>query len=386
MDEITLLASSLPDAPPPAPEVVARARARLTTHEARRRPRFTWTLIIGAAMATAAVITAVALAATLLAPSPPPVLKTPKTGKELLLDLADRVEKLPPETGAYWRTRMVQGSRYLVGMGAARYWIVRTGDKRTWIPRKSSASTVYESESLGLRPETPRDEKIWREQGAPDKWRMSGKCESPDPRYRCGPAVLTSKTSPRFYRIAPSVKGEVGDQTVAAFTIADLDALPADPARLRERLEGYHKVWEKRGFKEPWEEFLGWSVPNMLYMPIRPAVRATLLRLYAELPGAVSAREVISPSGRPVIAVDLQSKKDEEYLRLRNRMVPVTGETLFDPRTGVNMGSRVIMVRAEDGLPKGTVLAYTAVSERGWTDERPVLPPGCHPKGTATTC
>ena len=81
MDEITLLASSLPDAPPPAPEVVARARARLATHEVRRRRYPTWTLIIGASMATTAVITVVALAATLLAPASAPVLGTPKTGK-----------------------------------------------------------------------------------------------------------------------------------------------------------------------------------------------------------------------------------------------------------------------------------------------------------------
>ena len=73
MDEITLLESSLPDAPPPAPEVVARARARLAAHEVRRRPRRTWALIIGAATATAAVVTAAALAATLLAHAPAPV-------------------------------------------------------------------------------------------------------------------------------------------------------------------------------------------------------------------------------------------------------------------------------------------------------------------------
>ncbi|MFC7645876.1 hypothetical protein ACFQX6_38660 [Streptosporangium lutulentum] len=102
MDEITLLSSSLPDAPPPAPEVVARARARLAAHEVRRRPRHTWALIIGAATATAAVVTAAALAATLLARARPvsaPASPTPKSGARLLLNSRTGWRGYPPRPG-----------------------------------------------------------------------------------------------------------------------------------------------------------------------------------------------------------------------------------------------------------------------------------------------
>ncbi|GIH79908.1 hypothetical protein [Planobispora longispora] len=83
MDEITLLGRAIPDAPPPSPQVVARARARLTAGERRpaghrppgRRSGWTWALVCAAA--TAAVTLAVVfLAGGPTAPSPvtPPTL------------------------------------------------------------------------------------------------------------------------------------------------------------------------------------------------------------------------------------------------------------------------------------------------------------------------
>ncbi|SFJ95762.1 hypothetical protein SAMN05216275_114147 [Streptosporangium canum] len=368
MDEITLLSSALPDAPPPTPEAVARARARLTTHEVRRRRHPSWTLIIGASVATTAVITAVALAATLLGSPPLPVLETPKTGEHLLRELADRVEKLSPGTGAYWRVQGTRVRRYLVGTGPTRYWIASGGEMRQWTPRKPGALYVQETESSGIRPDTPRDEKIWQKQGSPDRWRLP-ECESSSS-LPCPSITLADKRSRREYRII----GDVPDPGLGGLTIAELDALPTDPARLRERLEGYRKAEQKRGLKRSWEEFLKAAVRDMTVIPASPGLRAALLRLYVEQPGAEVAREDSDPLGRPAIAIDLGTKG---YFQLGTRMVPITQEILLDPRTGEGMAERSVTTDAEGGFPKGTVAHYVVVDKMGWTDERPTLPPGC---------
>ncbi|MEV4180657.1 hypothetical protein AB0J28_04330 [Streptosporangium canum] len=375
MDEITLLSSALPDAPPPTPETVARARARLTPHEVRRRRHPTWTLIIGASMATTAVITAVALAATLLAPAPPSVLEKPKTGEDLLLELADRVEKLSPGTGAYWRVQGTRVNRYAVGTGPTRYWIAARGEVRQWTPRKPGALYVQETESSGIRPDTPRDEKIWRKQGSPDRWRLP-ECESSSS-LPCPPITLADKRSRREYRIM----GDVPDPGLGGLTIAELDALPTDPARLRERLEGYRKAEQKRGIKRSWEEFLGAAVRDMPVIPASPGLRAALLRLYVEQPGAEVAREDSDPLGRPAIAI---GTKGADYFQLGTRMVPITREILLDPRTGEGMAERSVTTKAEGGFPKGTAVHYMVIDKMGWTDERPKLPSGCRLKAGVT--
>ncbi|SNS91715.1 hypothetical protein SAMN05216276_101989 [Streptosporangium subroseum] len=394
MDEITLLESSLPDAPPPAPEVVARARARLAAHEVRRRPRHTWALIIGAATATAAVVTAAALAATLLAHAPAPVSTpvsasaspTPRSGTRLLLELADRVERLPVETGAYWRTRTLSREPLPMGPASARYLIASTLDMREWAPAKPGAHSVQEIRSTGYEPLTSRDERIWREQGSPKQWKVPAGCTPPKPSV-CEQTITGGGRTPPGFMFGVSAKGLILDHSVSSFTLADLAALPADPALLRKRLAGYHAAQVKRGIKalskDSFEEFLVEAVPDMLGLPVRPAVRATLLRMYAELPGGVAVRETVDSLGRSALAVDLRDNELRETTQLEfgGHDVPVTHETLLDSLTGRRIGARYLTVRVEDGFPKGTALIDNTVSEVGWTDERPVLPPGCHLKG-----
>ncbi|MDP9863546.1 MULTISPECIES: CU044_5270 family protein [Streptosporangium] len=371
MDEITLLASALPDAPPPTPEAVARARARLTTHEVRRRRHPTWTLIIGASMATTAVITAVALAATLLAPASPPALGTPKTGGQLLLELADRVEKLPSGTGAYWRLQATNVSRYPVGKESARYWIAFRKNTVQWTPREPGDLYVEAKESSGTGPDTPGDEKIWRKQGSPRRWNPFA-CEDSSP----GCPILTDKPSPRQYRIMDKIT----DIGMAGLTVAELDALPTDPARLRERLEGYRKDLQKQGITHPGETFLQQAMFDLAVMPAPPGLRAALLRLYAEEPEARTAREDNDPLGRPAVAVGLGASRAQ----VGTRGVPTKQEILLDPRTGEGMALRMVTTAAEGGVPKGTVMIYRVIDKMGWTDERPKLPSGCRLKAGVT--
>ena len=230
---------------------------------------------------------------------------------------------------------------------------------------------------------TAQDERIWREQGSPKQWRVSASCMPPKS-VGCGKQTLPgdNKRDPRQLQFGAPSKGRLSESSVSSFTLAELAALPADPALLRKRLAGYHAAKVKRGFKGTFEEFLVGGVPKMLGLPVGPGVRAALLRLYAELPGGVSVRETVDPLGRSALAVDPRGNESGEpsQLVLGDRLVPVRRETILDPLTGMRLGSQFVTVRVEDGFPKGTVLAGDTASELGW-DRRAAGPsPGLPPK------
>ncbi|GII02229.1 hypothetical protein [Planobispora takensis] len=246
----------------------------------------------------------------------------------------------------------------------------------TWTPRDPAALVVHETEKLGTRPQTPRDEEIWRGQGAPRRWSPKDYCGG------CDAVTLTWKAEPREYRTSTlESQNGFGDRTVSHFTLAELEALPADPERLREAMRGYWEVWVKRGFVQTFEEFQRRAILNMFSMPVRPGTRAALLRLYAELPQAASAREVTDPLGRRVVAV---TPGDEADLMLGDHETPVRTSVFLDPATGLGRGGVTVAVKDDDGVRAGTVLIHIA-EDTGWTDEEPRLPAGCRQK-TGATC
>jgi hypothetical protein len=320
------------------------------------------------------------------APVSAPASPTPKSGARLLLELADRVERLPVETGAYWRTRTLSRRSAQVGAASARYLIANTLDMSAWIPADPGALPVYEEQTTGFEPLTAQDERLWREQGSPKQWKGSAICVT-SKSVDCGKETLPSgELSPRRLNFGAPSKGRLSESSVSSFTLAELAALPTDPALLRKRLAGYHAAKVKRGSKGTFEEFLVGGVPRMLGLPVGPGVRAALLRLYAELPGGVSVREIVDPLGRSALAVDPRGHERGEpfHFVFDGRLVPVRLETILDPLTGMRLGLQFVTVRVEDGFPKGTMLGSETLSEVGWTDERPALPPGCHPKSNGT--
>ena len=277
-----------------------------------------------------------------------------------------------------------------MGAASARYLIDSTLDVREWTPAKPGAHFVHENGRQGYEPLTSQDERIWREQGSPKQWKVPVGCVPP--KISGCATTLTGERTPPGFRFWVSSNGQLADHSVSSFTLAELAALPADPALLRKRLAGYHARHQvKRGIKalskDSFEEFLVEAVPDMLGLPVRPAVRATLLRMYAELPGGVAVREIVDSLGRSALAVDLRDNELRETTQLEfgSRNVPVTHETLLDSLTGRRIGARYLTVRVEDGFPKGTALINTTVSEVGWTDEQP-CPPAAQLKDNSGTC
>ncbi|MEV8636077.1 CU044_5270 family protein [Streptosporangium sp. NPDC051023] len=371
MDEITLLASCLPDAPPPAPEVVARARARLkgpgprTARAGSRR----WTPVAGLATATATVAVAVAVTVVVagLGDAAPPTVAVPAKNGQILLNIADRVEKAPVETGAYWRRRSVIGS--ITSVDAASDGIgIRTDEITLWAPRESDDPVLVTSKML-------RGRFLALPRGTERKpWNPAEKYD-----YKLGEAL--NNTCRYSWKVEP--KGVLYDRRAADLTFADLEALPTDPAALLERLK---ILWAdqsetfpasgstaRRGLPRDTEKekYLSFAAVSLLNLPSPPALRAAALRILADRPGTEVVGEVVDALGRTEVAVRVNADEPSDA------GIPAAYQVMVDPRTGELAGDRSVAVTDRGGLPRGTVLNYTAYAEQGWTGERPARPRGC---------
>lgn len=368
MDELDLLARALPDARPPSPEVVARARARLTGPPVRPVRRRAWTWAAAAAVVVTAVI--VTMVFSLVAYlTPTPVAVAPRAN-QALFDLADRIERLPEESGVYWRQVSINGN-YQKADGLTYLASTRL---ESWQSRDPADPMlmVFWSEPIA-RPATAADERAWRAAGSPRRIKLL--CEDGE---RCPSVSVTDKLGKCVYRQDAAAGGVLPDRTVGTWTMADLAAFPTDQDGLREKLRAYHKVWYKRGFKEPFEKFLPVTA-NLLNLPLRPNQRAALIRLLAGVPSTKVVGTVTDPLGRPALSVDFGvAGHSLVYDSKKGKELPVYSRTLLDPGTGKVLADVSYAARTAVWADKGDPMTFTATApESGWTTARPAPPKGC---------
>ncbi|NRQ31394.1 hypothetical protein HII36_06010 [Nonomuraea sp. NN258] len=363
MDELDLLARALPDAAPPSAEVVARARARVAeagTRTPRRRPRRLWAWSVGAALATATVVLLIFSLVSVLTPAP--VLVKPARPNQELLDLADRIEKLPQESGAYWHRSRTDGFWGAVEGG---YNVWMTMRWESWAARDGASPRVTHAWKPAARPDTPADEAAWRAAGSPKQVRAI--CPKDNRNDDCEPVRVADAPYDCERTSAKERNGALIDATLKPLALADLPAIPADPAGLREWMLEAHRSWDGRGFGEPFEEFLPMAA-NLLGLPISPAQRAAVLRLLAELPDTRVHRTVTDPLGRSGLEVTFTTKLSYAYRADLGKEAPLYSRTVLDPGTGEELAA----ITYADQAGTGQMLRYFAYDpESGWTDEPP---------------
>ncbi|GAA0954405.1 hypothetical protein [Nonomuraea longicatena] len=313
MDELDLISRALPEARPLSPEVVAQARARVATARApRHRSRaWTWTWA-GAAIGTAAVVGVVALVANMAEPAAP-ILASQAKPNQALYDLADKVEQLKePTTGRYWSELKREGE------GG------KTATEDRWVPRVAADDPVLIKRSY--------------------------------------------KKSCVVHRL--DLGGRWPDTGLGEFSMVELGALPSDQAALERKLRGFHKVWYDRGFKDSFEDFLP-GAASLLSMPVKPAVRASVLRILAAAPHTRVHGTATDPLGRPGLLVTFAKPGAGGTIG----KVAVSYRTFLNPSDGRWLA--VVALADKDQR----VVSYSALVSGGWVDERPLVPKGCKLKG-----
>ncbi|MFI7639061.1 hypothetical protein [Nonomuraea sp. NPDC049400] len=383
MDELDLLARSLPDAPPPSAEVVERARARLAAaqHEPTRpslrfgpaRRRFGWGWTLGTAVVTIAVVMAVVTLVSNMTAVPAPVLVPPARGNDALRRLADQVAKLPDDSGAYWRKSLAGDYLVRVRAGGETFNALGTLRSEFWVPHDPKDPVQTQHEESGLRPATPEDERTWRAAGSPAK--VQRVCTPGTRAADCPKVPMGSKRVDCQYTRAVEPDGVLGDRRFGDLTMAELAALPTDDRGLRTWVRAH---WDlRRPGKQTDDEVLPRS-RHLLEMAIRPAARAAVLRLLADLPTTTVRGRAADPLGRPGLEVDF-IKGNPSFAEFgKDDEVTEDHTTILDLRTGMILADVTAAGESTEGLPKGAVMRHTAwVPGSGWTDDRPEQPRGC---------
>jgi hypothetical protein len=382
MDELRLLARSLPDAPPPSAEVVKQAHARLSAAQQEQvRPGRThrrglvrgWTL--GAAAATVAIVMAVVTLVSNMTVVPTPML-VPAGGNDALLRLADQVAKLPDEGGAYWRRPLLNNGLTRVRAGGETFNVLVSSRIDLWQPRDPRDPVQVEQWQQFVRPATKADERTWRAAGSPAT--VQRVCTPGTSAGDCTKIRLRSKPSQCVYTRAAKASGVLGDSRLGELTLADLAALPSDTGQLREKLRTFWKTRKDSRSKGSFEAFLATS-SVLLELPVRPSVRAAALRLLAGLPTTKVRGSIIDPLGR--LGIEVTFIKSEGFAGSfgTDDEVAQRFTTILDPRTGTVLAANAaIAAESTEGLAKGTFMDYQAwAAEAGWTSDRPERPSGC---------
>lgn len=268
------------------------------------------------ALAGVAAVAAAALVVTTAGPpgdGPRPGAGTPATAfseSRILLAAASDVEKTEATSGAYWyQEERMASLRSVPGKDYKLY--VRYGSK-SWLTKGAGKRDRRWSLHIdaGARPATPADEQAWRADGSPKQWDLTDYDQArrhlQRERNKHGRGDAPSEPEPEIVtwdgegEVAGDAPGGRADTVSggAEIGLAELESLPTDPERLRERLE--QLVDEQYNAPEHiLRELLGETAENLaLELPVSPQLRAAAYRVRASLPGVRDIGEVTDRSGR----------------------------------------------------------------------------------------
>jgi hypothetical protein len=379
MDELQLLADCLPEQQPPGLDVTEAARRRLPNSRPSRRVPFAGVrparreLLLRAGLPTAGVAVAgmaaaaalvVAVAATAPAGAHTgvgyasytgavPAANSGSTidGREVLLMAATQVAKkaTPPVTGRYWVTSGTAGNFLQVGPAADPYTVLDESQVQYWAARSPKDGSPSTDQQLGAAPVSAADRAAWQRDGSPTTWNYV---------YQRDGLAEPSGRVDGFLRALRTVGGPlahgsvgygaqqfwVGDQQM---TLAQLQALPADPAQLEKLILAGVDLTANGG--TPGAYLLG-VVPSIMEMPVTSAVRATLYQMLAAVPGVQSLGEVTDPVGQQGEAVANTATYNN-----------CGGSTPRTPEFSSCTTQEILIINQATGLPLAEELRYVAL-------------------------
>ncbi|MEV4114995.1 hypothetical protein [Nonomuraea sp. NPDC049695] len=351
---------------PASPPIAARPSGE-------RRSR--WIGVVAASLATAVVIGGVAL--------PRLIGGEVSTGRLLggsvagpLDEVAERAAAQPDASGRYWHAAGSVLGEKVIGPARHPYRIkTRVGTSR-WVPRDPARSLVLAQRGLPSVPASPADEETWRRAGAP------GLCGDDTD---CGND--TAPLGRTRYLFMPA--GWPFHEEGLTLEVDELLELPQEPGALKERLLSFLPAYS-RGMaewpappagaslpgKDSW--LLGLSLDLLQYGPVRPATRAALYRMVADLPGTRALGRVRDGEGRWGLAVGWTRPLADGQVEQR---------LVVDEADGDLLSVQNVVAKAWTygppgttglaGLPAGTVYQELVHDKPGWTDVPPPLPASC---------
>ncbi|NUW35527.1 CU044_5270 family protein [Nonomuraea sp. SMC257] len=300
-------------------------------------------------MAAAAMAVTVVTILLVRSTNPEPPASHLVSARTVLLAAANRIETTGAATGRYWHSvgqSMATGGegRGPAGTTPKTFTYRATCTHEVWMAKSErEPSWLLVTAQSGV-PLKAADEEIWRHQGA---YRL-GACDGPGVPGVGG----VVPRAPFAVRLDDRRAAELSYPQVASIhvTTKEVMALPADPVRIKEVLQG----WARRAGYQADEEFLCTGATSLLsQLPTTPRVRAALYRMLAGFPGVRNIGTITDPLGRVGRGIELSPAR---------RLV-------IEESSG-----RLLAVQERSPDHPGTVTAWTAVTASGWTSASPKLP------------
>lgn len=387
MDELQLVRDCFGEPPSPDPDMAAAAKARMFAADpvagrrfARRLPIVSpSTRLLRVGIPAVATVAAAAVVAAILAAGPaarkpahalPPaaggiaVFALPGgaavggsagSGREILLTAARTAAKAAaqPAPERYYVTPGTVGNFVQVGPPGNRYLVLEVVNRQYWAATNPRDGSPDMSQPVDVQAASPADEAAWKRDGSPRVWQdvgqETGLADPVGPSsawlhpLSASPGKLTAMDA--GYGLQPFL---IGNQ---AFSLQQLQALPADPAKLKTLLltglTGYEGVDAAT--------YLFQTVPAVLEMPVTPAARSALYTLLASLPGVRSMGTVTDVAGRQGVAVAYTAGYSSCGEQLELKSSGGQGRALFATCTI----QQILIINPDDGMPLAEELRYT---------------------------
>jgi hypothetical protein len=441
-DELRLIQDCLPEQAPPTTDAVAAARTRLAEathaparHTVRRRaggPRAARprgvplaamrparrTLLLRGGLPTAGVVLAAAVAVTVSATLPatplapalaaggghsgghgggPGAAYAPYAGgaptangggttgsRAVLLAAATKVgQAAEPASERYWVTTGTVGTFVQVGPSSDRYMLLEESGVENWAARSPKDASPQDAQPLGAVPVSAADRAAWRRDGSPTKWAYSGQSDAlADPQGdNSGFLYALIGGAGPITSLGAGYGAQQFDVGAKTLTLAQLRALPADPAKLEKLI-----VAGGVAAGESTSAYLLQTVPAIMEMPVTSAVRAALYRMLADLPGTENLGQVKDPAGQQGEAVGYTASYQDCTVDAPTPGIPdgpasmsctVQQILIIDPVTGLPMAEDLRYTTPPGGqqwtAPDG-LFSYEIFGQSYWTNQNPPKP------------
>ncbi|HEY1920812.1 MAG TPA: hypothetical protein VGH27_35025 [Streptosporangiaceae bacterium] len=421
MDDLQLVRDLHEERPAPSAEVVATARARLFSpalrhpaprHPAPRRPGLHWrpaaglrpsrralriVLPVSAVAAATAVATVLAaqgpagpatptgprLALGVYQPAAPGVVQPGSAGsaQSALLTAAGTVGQASAAAfGRYWVTSSTVGNFIQVGPAARPYVIMEKSGNQIWTARSPADMSNNYEQPLSVQLASAADRAAWRHDGSPTAWPISEEFSFADPVGPYGPSGAgwpvvagRGKLNNYFGQTDPQ-PFLVGHRFMSAQQVL---ALPADPGKLKALLVG--RADQGSGGLAA---FLFQVTPQILTMPVTPAVRSALYRMLASLPGVQNLGQVRDVAGQvgDAVAITGHYTHCAQWATLKDQVhwtfasCTIQDRLVINPATGMPLAQEMRMLSLPPGQSwsaPGGLLSYELLSPPHWTNTAP---------------
>jgi hypothetical protein len=281
-------------------------------------------------------------------------------------------------------TSSTAGNFERVGPVSDPYTILDESEVQNWAARSPKDGTPSNARQLGAAPVSAADRAAWQRDGSPTVWDYVGQSDglADAAGYNSGMLRQLSMAGGPLVNLGVGYgtqQFQVGAQTL---TYAQLQALPADPAKLEKLI----LAGGVAPGQTPSAFLLDGVVAPIMEMPVTPAVRAALYEMLAAMPGIKSLGEVTDPAGQQGEAVSYTGTYQNcgQASTLDADGYATTGPVfsscttqeilIINPATGLPLAEELRYV----GLPPGQhwtapdgLFSYEIFGQSHWTNDNP---------------